>query len=363
MSLFINRAAHGGINYAELDSLGINPGEILDFSANISPFGPPLEVREALQRADISTYPDSNCGRLRKALADKLGVKPDNIIAGSGSTEIMRLAALAFFRPGDKVLIVEPAFGEYEVSCRIAGAEIIRYTLKAEDNFSLAGSRQAELTRLIDEGGPQGLFFNNPNNPTGKFYAGNIVEKLVQAMKDSLVVLDEAYISFVDSPQARWNSLDLIKGNKLLVLRSMTKDYAIAGLRLGYGVAHPEIVSRLHSICPPWNVNTIAQEAGLEALKADSYLKKSLQEIRKVKTYFTGALKTLGLRLEPSDTNFFLVKTGNGALWRQELLKRKILVRDCASFGLPEYIRISTRTREDCDKLLSAVKEIKGIKI
>lgn len=350
-------APHGGINYAELEGLGLKPGEILDFSANTNPFGPPPEVREALKRVDISSYPDSNSHRLRNALAAKLMLNPDNIIAGNGSTEIMRLAALAFFKHGDRVLIIEPAFGEYEVSCRIAGAEVIKYDLNAKDNFRIKVSK---VIKLIADCRTSGLFFTNPNNPTGHYYSRAIVKGILENphMADSLVILDEAYISFVDPPGAGWSSLDLIKKRNLLILRSMTKDYALAGLRLGYGVARKEIIANLQRICPPWNVNAMAQEAGLYALKAESYLEKSLSEIRKIKAYLIEGLKTLGLKTAPSKTNFLLVETGNGALWRQELLKRKILVRDCASFGLPAYIRLSVRTRTECARLLEAMKAI-----
>lgn len=356
MSL-IERAAHGGINYSELEALGLKPGEILDFSANINPFGPPPGLRKALKNVDISSYPDSISGKLRKALAEKLGLEPDNIIAGSGSTEIMRLVALAFFKPGDEVLVVEPAFGEYEVSCRIAGAEVIRYTLKAEEDFTLNAS---EAVKLIAERRPAGLFFTNPNNPTGKYYSRDVIERLLagHAVNDCIVLMDEAYISFVDKP---WSSLNLIEKNNILILRSMTKDYALAGLRLGYGVAGKDITASLQRICAPWNVNAMAQEAGLCALKAERYIEKSLDEIRKAKAYLIEGLKNLGLNPASSDTNFLLVKTGNGAFWRQELLKRKILVRDCASFGLFDYIRVSVRTRSECDKLLERMEEVKGL--
>lgn len=349
-------ARHGGIDYSEMEALGLKPGEILDFSTNINPFGPPPGLREALSLVDISSYPDSSSSRLKTVLADKLGLEPNNIIAGSGSTEIMRLAALAFFKPGDKVLIIEPAFGEYEISCWIAGAEVIKYTLKAADNFKLDLSK---VTKVVDKNRPKGLFFTNPNNPTGHYYSRNIIERVIQAMKGSLVILDEAYIGFVDPPEAGWSALDLIKENNLLILRSMTKDYALAGLRLGCGIARREIISTLRRICSPWNMNAMAQEAGLYALKSDSYLEKSLHEIRKTKAYLIEGLKDLGLSQAPSRTNFLLVATGNGAIWRQELLKRKILVRDCASFGLPEYIRISVRTKAECDKLLEAMKEVR----
>lgn len=345
-------AVHGGINYAELEGLGLEPGEILDFSSNINPYGPPPGLKKALDKVDISSYPDSGSGRLRRALAERLGVETDNIIAGSGSVEIMRLAVLAFFKPGDRVLIIEPAFSEYEVSCRIAGVSPLKYVLRPEENFSFNFS---EVSRIAGKYGFAGVFITNPGNPTGKYYSAKVAEKLLGSVEGSIVILDEAYIDFVPKP---WLSINLIEKHNILILRSLTKGFALAGLRLGYGVAARSIISRLKKVCPPWNVNTMAQEAGLYALRSDKYLQDSLFQIRREKSRLIKGLESLGLIPLHSNTNFFIIKTGDGNLWRQDLLKHKILVRDCASFGLPEFIRVSVKSREQNDRLLKAIQEI-----
>jgi len=344
---------HGGIDYGELEALGIAPEEVVDFSANLNPFGPPPGIKKAMGKADISGYPDSRATGLRRLLADKLGVSDENVLVGSGSVELIRLAALAYFGRGDSVLIIEPTFGEYEVACQISGASIIKQR-RAPKSFQLDIE---ETIGLIQQHRPKGIFIDNPNNPTGQYLSQAKFEKLLDAGKDSLVVLDEAYITFVDDV---WSSLDMIRGNNLLILRSMTKDYALAGLRLGYGVGGKEIISTLSRICPPWSVNTVAQQAGLVAVAAEGYLKQCQIKLKPVKTYLVAELSRLGLPPVPSAANFLLVEVGNAPKFRRELLQRRVLVRDCTSFGLPGYVRISPRTLPECRRLVRAIEEMMG---
>ncbi len=352
---------HGGIDYAEVEALGVAPQDILDFSTNLNPLGPPPGVMKMLSEVEISCYPDSEAYYLKHSLAEKLGVKMRNLLVGSGSTELIRLAALAYFAPGDKVLIIEPTFGEYQVACQITAAVLIKQRLSAQNGFWLDTSETVELIRQHH---PKGVFVCNPNNPTGRYLSRADFEKILNAGKDSLVVLDEAYVSFVDSA---WSSLDLAlhsslraEQSNLLVLRSMTKDYAMAGLRLGYGVAKEKIIVNLRRICPPWNVNVLAQKAGIIAIAREEYLKRCQIELRQAKNYLVAELSSLGLPPLPSEANFFLVKVGDAPRFRRELLKRMILVRDCTSFGLPQYVRIAPRTLPQCQKLITAIKEVRG---
>ena len=343
---------HGGIDYAELEALGITPDEVLDFSANLNPFGPPPGIREAMSKADVACYPDSKATNLRRLLADKLQVKAENILIGSGSTELIRLAALAYFSQGDPVLIIEPTFGEYQIACQISGASLVKQRLCAENSFQL---NIEETIELIHRHCPKGIFIDNPNNPTGQYLSRAKFRKLLDASKDSLVVLDEAYIAFMDNA---WSSLDVIEGNNLLILRSMTKDYALAGLRLGYGVAGREIITTLCRICPPWNVNAVAQQAGIMALKEEGYLKRCQAKLKEAKSYLVAELNRLGLSPIPSEANFFLVEVGNAPEFRHNLLQKRILVRDCTSFGLPSYARISPRTLPECYRLVTAIEKM-----
>jgi len=343
---------HGGIDYAELEALGIAPEEVLDFSANLNPFGPPPGIKEAMSKSDIACYPDSRATNLRRFLADKLQVKVENILVGSGSTELIRLAALAYFGRGDLVLTIEPTYGEYQVACQISGASLVKQRLCAENGFQL---NMEETIESIHRHSPKGIFIDNPNNPTGQYLSRTEFRKLLDASKDSLVVLDEAYITFMDNV---WSSLDMIEGNNLLILRSMTKDYALAGLRLGYGVAGREIIATMCRLCPPWNVNAVAQQAGIMALEEEGYLKRCQAELREAKSYLVAELSRLGLSPVPSEANFFLVEVGNAPEFRHNLLQRRILVRDCTSFGLPGYVRISPQTLPQCHRLVTAIEEM-----
>ena len=344
---------HGGPNYAELRAMGLTPEEILDFSVSANPFLPPPGVKKILSTVAINRYPDSEATELRQCLSEKLGVSPNNILAGNGAVELIRLVALAYFRQGDAVLIPEPSFGEYEVACQIVGAEVVRQCARAEEGFAL---RIEETTNLIRQHYPRGVFICNPNNPTGQYLSRQEVEMVLGACGDGLLILDEAFIAFVDES---WSSIDLIHRGNVIIVRSMTKDYALAGLRLGYAIANQEVIDALRKVCPPWNVNVVAQKAGVIALSDETYLEQCKEKIGEAKQFLISELHRIGFTLVPSKANFFLVKVGNGRGFRFALLKRGILVRDCSSFGLPEYIRIAVRTMPECRKLIATIQALK----
>ena len=347
-------STHGGVNHAELEGLGISPEEVLDFSANLNPFGPPQSVIESLSQTDIAHYPDSESTHLTRSLARTLGLKTSNIIVGNGSTELIRLAALAYFNPGDRIIIITPTFGEYEIAGQIAGAAIIEQRLSPEKGFHLEVDDTIEL---VQKHRPKGIFITNPNNPTGRYISRADLERILESSQESLLILDEAYLTFVDNP---WSSLDMVKRGNLLVLRSMTKDYALAGLRLGYGVANEDIIDALSRIRPPWNVNAVAQQAGIMALKEGKYVKQCQTRIKQAREYLVAELSHLDLPPLPSEASFFLVRVTNSSEFRRRLLEQKMLVRDCTSFGLPGYIRIAPRTLPECQQLVAAVRKISG---
>jgi len=344
---------HGGINYAELSAMGIAPEAVLDFSVCTNPFMPPPRIKKMLLGdVAIGQYPDSGATELRQRLSEKLGIPSDNILAGSGTTELIRLIALAYFRQGDGILILEPTYGEYEVASQIVEAKLIKQWMRAEDNFT---PRINETIDLIRQHHPRAIFICNPNNPTGKYLSREEVESVLAVIGDGLLILDEAYLAFVDQS---WASLDLISQGNAVILRSMTKDYALTGLRLGYAIAHQEITDNLRLVLPPWNVNVIAQKAGAMVLEDDDYLEQSKPRIREAKQFLINGLSRLGFQLLPSDANYFLVKVGNARAFCTTLLRHGIQVRDCTSFGLPEYIRIAPRTMPECRRLIDTLKAI-----
>ncbi|MFC1965971.1 pyridoxal phosphate-dependent aminotransferase [Chloroflexota bacterium] len=350
----VESCVHGGLNDTDLRATGLAPDEVLDFSVNANPYSPPLGVREVLNTVAIDQYPDSEATEFRRSLAAKLGVAPGNILAGSGATELIRLIALAYFGPGDSVLILGPTFGEYKVACQIIGAEVVSQWSREEDSF-LPGIE--EVVELIRQCHPRGVFICNPNNPTGHYLTRQWVEMVLDACRDCLLVLDEAYVAFVDES---WSSIGLISRGNVVVLRSMTKDYALAGLRLGFAIAGEEIIDALRRVRPPWNVNAVAQKAGIVALEDEEYLDRCKQEIRRAKQFLVDELCRMGFTLVPSSTNYFLVKVTDAKDFRAALLRRGMLVRDCTSFGLPQYVRIAARTVPECQRLIIAIGSMKG---
>jgi histidinol-phosphate aminotransferase len=311
-------------------------------------------VRGALARADIALYPDPDCREFIGLLSGTIGAPLKNLIATGGSTELLRLAAFAYTAPGDAVVIPSPTYGEYELACKIANARIVKYQIKERAGFRLAATEFISFTRKYR---PSAIFLCNPNNPTGLYLDSVDVRKIVSSFPDTLIVLDEAYVAFTGDA---WDSFKLLHYPNILIVRSMTKDFALAGLRLGYGIASKEIINTLKKICPPWNVNSAAQQAGIAALKSTGHMKKCSALINKGKDYLMAQLKSLDYRVLPTDTNFFLTYVGNALKFQHRLLAKGVLVRDCSSFGLPGYIRIAPRSMRDCRSLIAAFKSLQS---
>ncbi|MFC2056767.1 pyridoxal phosphate-dependent aminotransferase [Chloroflexota bacterium] len=351
----LDECLHGGVNYAELRRAGMAPEELIDFSVCTNPYMPPPEIKEVqLNSLSIELYPDTEATELRQRLSRRLQVPPECVLAGSGTTELIRLIALAYLRQGDHVLVLEPTYGEYEVAGVIAGAKLVKQWMRAEDGLT---PRLEETMALIKKYRPRAVFICNPNNPTGKYLSRYEVEAVLDAVEDGLLVLDEAYVTFVEQ---RWPSADLCSQGNIVILRSMTKDYGLAGLRLGYSIASLEITDSLRRIRPPWSVNTVAQKVGAMVLTDNDYLEHTKERIREARRYLTDGLSQLGFPPFPSDTHFFLVMVGDAMSFRSALLKHGILVRDCGSFGLPEYIRIGTRTLPECQRIIAAIEDLKN---
>lgn len=347
----VHLAIHGGPDYSELSHWGIDPGSLIDFSVGLNPLGVPPGLAEKLAKVPFYTYPDSEATEFREAVAGKLGLEAGNIIAGNGSSELIWLCALAYFGPRDTVVIAGPTFGEYERACLMIGSRI-RTVNAAPPDFA------APLESVISEArrtAAKAIFLCNPNNPAGSYLSRSQVEKILDALPDTLLVLDEAYVAFTDSG---WASEPLIGRGNVVILRSMTKDYGIAGLRLGYAIAAAPVISNLRKVCPPWNVNSLAQKAGIIILQEEGHVRNGYRIIRESRAFLFEELAKLGLHPVPTGANFFMVKVKDGASIRRSLLRKGILVRDCASFGLPEYMRLAARTRPECEKLITALKEM-----
>ena len=350
------RPVHGGLNFAELESLGLRPEEVIDFSASINPLGPSRLALDAARRVNMAAYPDPECLELRRAIGASLGVSPGNVLPGNGSTELIHLLARAFLGPDDAAAIFAPTFGEYAAACRTEGVEPV--AIVPPDGGAGDGELGWDLSRAIDhiaELSPSLVFLCNPNNPTGVYLRESEVRSIAEALRGiGLLVLDEAYVSFVDES---WDSTRLLSMGNAVLLRSMTKDYALTGLRLGYLLAPEDIVARIRRFQYSWSVNAPAQAAGIAALSDPAHVARGREVVREGKEFLVGAARSLGIECAPASANFLLLRVGFAQHIRSTLLKEhRICVRDCASFGLPEYIRVGVRTMPDNRKLAQALR-------
>lgn len=343
---------HGALDFAELERLGLDPDALLDFSVNSNPYGPAPAVRVAMEEVPIERYPDRESLALRRALAERLPVSAREIVAGNGTAELLWLLTFAFLRQGDSVLVVSPTFGEYARCAALMGARVVQVSARREDGFAVA---PVQVARALDRLQPQIAFICNPNNPTGTVLQPQTIRAWADAHPHTLFAIDEAYLNFVPGLSS---ALSAARPN-LIILRSMTKEYAIAGLRLGYAAGPAPLIEALARVRPAWNVSGVAQAAGLAALEDDAHLVASLAALATAKEALVTGLKRLGLQPVPSDTHYFMVDVGDGAAFRMALLAHHVQVRDCASFGLPAYVRIATRLPAENARLLAAVEAVR----
>jgi histidinol-phosphate aminotransferase len=343
---------HGGPDYVELLRLGIHAESLLDFSVSGNPLGASPRALRALGTVEPSRYPDTRAVRLTAALAALHEVTPDGVLVGNGSVELIWLLAQTYLDPGDTALIIGPTFGEYEAATRGRGAEPVLHVACEEEGFRPRLERVLAAVRAV---GPRLTFLCNPNNPTGQTLDLDALSSLLDELGEGLLVVDEAYLDFAEGVPS---ALDLRRDPRVVVIRSLTKNFGLAGLRLGYAVAEPIVVEALSRTRPPWTVNALAQAAGLAALGDEQHLREGRLLARRAKAYLVDGLGRLGLACVPSRTNFWLVEVADAAELRRQLLMRGLLVRDCTSFGLPRHIRLAARPLPECERLLGAIERL-----
>ncbi|MDI6744015.1 MAG: threonine-phosphate decarboxylase CobD [Thermodesulfovibrionales bacterium] len=354
---------HGGNIYRLAESLGIDENEIIDFSASINPLGVPESVISEIKDnfKYLYNYPDPDSKQLQLWIAKHLAIDSQSIICGNGSTELIYLIARAL-KPG-KVLIPAPTFSEYERACRTTSYElrVKSYELKKENNFdidpeefisAMKGNGNSELRTLNSELTCEMAFLCNPNNPTGRLLEKEGVLKIANAAKrlKCYLIVDEAFIDF--SPDE--SVMTTVRHNPyLIVLRSLTKFYALSGLRIGYGVFPLNIIETIKRHKEPWTVNTLAQAAGIAAFKDIEYKRKTFMLIKQEKDFLEKEFKRLKINYVPSEANYYLLRL-NAKKIMPALRDKGILVRDCSNFaGLDgSYIRIAVKSREDNMQLL-----------
>lgn len=342
--------SHGGLNPTELQRYGISPADVIDFSVNTNPFGPSPRVVDTLRSVNITAYPDRVCAELTSALACANHVSCKETLPGNGASELIWLVGHALLKPGDDVLILGPTFGEYRRVAEMLGAQVCEVRASGPNFYPPVDGLIEQIGRLH----PRLVFVCNPNNPTGQMLTETEIERLRIACGDgSTLVIDEAYRAFHDG---RFFSDGLREGT--IYLRSMTKDFAMAGVRLGYVLASSDLVERMLALQPAWSVNAFAQAAGLAALDDLDYYADTLHRLAELKRQFFVDFRATGYEFVPSAVHYGLVDVRRPArLVRENLLRQGIQVRDCASFGLPNNLRLCTRLPSDSARIIEALKE------
>ncbi len=328
-----------------------------DFSANVSPLGTVPEIIQAIKESaeDILSYPDAYCAELRAEISKKYSeVKLDNIICGNGAADLIFGFALAT-KP-KKALIVSPTFCEYEIALKTVDCHINYYELKKENGFNLETELISSISAEYDA-----LFICNPNNPTGKFYDISLIEKIVNHCKttNTTVFIDECFFDLTGQSYDK-SAVTLLKNKNLVVLKAFTKSYGIAGVRLGYLLTHnSDVIGKMSHSMQCWNVSTIAQAAGVAALKyGDEHIKKSVNLIQIERRFLCSELDKLNIKYIKSDCNFILFQS-TASLF-ESMLNKGILIRSCSNFfGLDEsYYRIAIKSNGENKAFIKALREI-----
>ncbi len=338
---------------AELErELGLS--STIKLASNENPLGPSPKVLRALRSrlAEINRYPDGSAFELTRALAAKLEVPPEAILLGNGSNEVIDIAVRTFLRPGEEVVSAAGAFVVYQLATQAGGGTNVVVPMRehAHDLPAMVAA-VTPRTRMV--------FVANPNNPTGTWVSERMVERFMSALPDGVIaVFDEAYYEYV----ARRSFPDTLRrvraGQPVFCLRTFSKAYGIAGLRIGYLVGPPEYVAEMNKVREPFNTNHLAQVAATAALADERHLRRVVRLNRKERERLVTELNAIGLEVIPSEANFVLVdmqRDGN-ALY-QELLSRGVIVRPVGNYGYPSHLRVTVGLPAENDRFLAALRE------
>jgi len=352
-----NIANHAQVPHGGLYSIENPNSKIVDFSSNVNPLGYPKSVRKLGKNwmAKIPVYPDHESTKLRKQLAKHLDVLPENLIVGNGATEIIYNFCRATLEKNAQVLIPVPTFGEYEAASRLCSAKL---------QFFKTMNLEKDLGNFVTKMPKKGaVFICNPNNPTGSLVSKNSMLQIIKSAraKDTLVFVDECFMELTQNPHH--SIIDKITHHEnLFVLRSLTKSFGLAGLRVGYGVGNKKLVSVLNKIKIPWSISGLAQEAACLALSDKSFLGKTRNLLKTESQFLRDSISRLdGLSCFKTSANFILIKTKKDSrLLQKKLVQKNILIRDCSTFrGLGKnHIRIAVRTHKENLKLVRALEAL-----
>jgi histidinol-phosphate aminotransferase len=336
--------------------LNLAPEHVIKLASNENPLGPSPMALAAMEKAlqQLHLYPDGNAFYLKRKLAQKLAVEPANLILGNGSNEIIEFVGHALMQPGTEVVVSQYCFAIYPIIARLFGADPITVPARnyGHDLPAMLGAITPK-TRVV--------FVANPNNPTGTLAAREEIMELIQGVPpEVLLVMDEAYFEFLEQP------IDLLpllrQGAKpnLLLMRTFSKIYGLAGLRLGYGIGSPELVAALEKIRQPFNINALVQAGALAALDDSEHIQRTRKNNAEGLRLFEQGLRELRLEVVPSAANFLLVKVGEGQRVFEQLQQQGVITRPMGGYRLPDFIRISIGTPAENSRCLAALKKALG---
>jgi histidinol-phosphate aminotransferase len=332
--------------------LNLPADSIIKVASNENPFGPSPLAIAAMQKAiaDVNLYPDGIAFYLKQKLAEKLGVEPANLVLGNGSNEIIEFVAHALLSPGAEVVVSQFCFAIYPIVTKLFGANLVIVPAK-NYGHDLPAMLKAitSKTRII--------FVANPNNPTGTLASREEVIQFVNDVPDDvLLVMDEAYIEFLDDALGLIPLIRLGVRKNLILMRTFSKIYGLAGLRIGYGIANSELVAALEKVRQPFNINSLAQAAALAALDDDEHVRKTRANNFAGLEFLEKAFRDLKLEFVPSSANFILVRVGEGQKVFDAMQKQGVIVRPMGGYQLSEWIRISIGTPKENQRCLDALK-------
>jgi histidinol-phosphate aminotransferase len=332
--------------------LGLPAADIIKLASNENPLGPSPAALAAMQKvlANLNFYPDGNAFYLKQRLAEKLNLTLPNLILGNGSNEIIEFVGHAYMAPGVEVVVSQYCFVVYPLVTKLFGANLISVPAK-----NYGHDLAAMLRALTPE--TRVVFVANPNNPTGTVVPRQELEEFVRQIPSHvLLVLDEAYIEFLDSPADFLPRIREGAPANLLLMRTFSKIFGLAGLRLGYGIAHPELVAALEKTRQPFNVNSIAQAGALAALDDAGHIRRTRENNARGLQCFATAFRKLKLEFIPSSANFILVRVGSGQRVFEDMQTHGVIVRPMGGYQLPEWIRITVGTHDQNERCLKVLK-------
>jgi histidinol-phosphate aminotransferase len=341
--------AHGGPVAEELRELGLAAGDLLDFSVNVNPYGPAPAMLDAIRAARVDRYPDPTAREAREALALPCGVPPERIVLGNGGAELLWSLARLLVAPGRTVLMVEPTFSEFRAAALAAHGRVVEWRAVPESAFAVDVDAVVARARAT---GAAVIYLCTPNNPTGTMVRAGELHRISTALPAVTVVVDQAFLSLSDHHAD--GAVDLPAN--VVRVRSLTKEHAIPGVRVGYAIATAGLASAIEAARPAWTTSSAAQAAAIASGRLSSFVADSRDRLLADRRALVTELGVLGLAPLATSTTFCVVPLGDATLLRQTLLRRHhIQVRDCASFGMADHQRLAARPARDRERLCAAL--------